>query len=136
FKLGGGSFEKGNTYYIPYVFSDWSNYRKYDAFSHMAVTGSRVNVRNKPDLHASSVLGQITYEVVKVNYDKSFPLYGTAQNNNKDYVGDKLWYYIESLDGRLKGYIYWEFVWSPISHRLGLNKIDGIWQITFLVAGD
>jgi len=52
------------------------------------------------------------------------------------YVGEKLWYFIESLDGKLTGYVYWDYIWSPIGYRAAFYKIDGKWQMTFLLAGD
>ncbi len=136
FKLGGDDFTSGDMYAIPYVFSGWPGHEKYDVFDHMAVTGSRVNVRDKPSLKNSNVLGQMSYDIVKVNYEKSYPPFDAPRLENVSYVGNKLWYYIESLDGKLKGYVFWEFIWSPIDYRLGIEKKNGKWVITFFVAGD
>jgi len=135
FELGGGGYQGGDSYRIPYVSSDWPGHEKYNVFDHMAITGSHVNVRERPD-RESKVMGQLTYDIVKVDYEKSFPAFTGQRIEGVSYVGQKEWYHIESLDGEIRGFVYWDYIWSPIGYRLGLKLVDGEWEITFLVAGD
>ncbi|PTB97029.1 hypothetical protein C9994_04690 [Marivirga lumbricoides] len=133
-QLDRGKLKQEDVYFIPYVFSEWPE--TYDPFEHSAITGLNVNVRNKPGLANSQVLGQLTYDIVKVNYEKSYPSFGSPRIKNVNYIGEKLWYYIESLDGKLNGYVYWKYIWSPVNYRLGVTKIEDRWLISFLVEGD
>jgi hypothetical protein len=124
-KLGGGEYQGNGQYIIPYVTTDWPDDEKYDAFEHMVITGTHVNIRDKPDLINSKVVGQFSYDIVKVDHEKSFPSYD-----------ETIWYYTVSLDGKLKGYVFWEYIWSPIGYRASFEFIDHKWKMTFLVAGD
>lgn len=139
--LGGGKYVEGVSYSMPYVFSDWPENTNYDPYTYMAITGSNVNVRDTPSLTDSQVLGQFTYDIVKVDYDKSYPSYEQHKKERKtglynDVIGYKRWFYSESVDGNLKGYVYRDFIWSPIGYRIGFYKIEGEWKITSLLAGD
>jgi len=132
--MGGGYTNNKDSYSFPYVFTDWPE--DYDPFAHAAITGSNVNVRDQPSLEDSKVLGQITYDIVRLNYEKSYPPFTAPQLENVDYVGPKEWYYVESIDNNVKGFVYWDYVWSPIDYRLGLMKEENRWTIMYLVAGD
>ncbi|MEQ8325318.1 MAG: hypothetical protein RID18_00160 [Cytophagales bacterium] len=133
--LGGGNYENGDTYALPYVFSDWPDNGDYDVFECMAITGEAVNVRNLPSSDAN-VLGKLSHDIVKVDWDKSYPPFNAIKIEGLQYVGDKLWYYIESLEGSLKGYVYWDYIWSPIGYRMGFEKIEGKWAISYFLSGD
>jgi hypothetical protein len=124
-KLGGGKYQGLGQYIVPYVYTDWPDDEKYDAFEQMVITGTHVNVRDKPDLKVSKVVGQFNYNIVKVDLKRSFPPYDNT-----------IWYYVESLDGKLKGYVFWDYLWSPIGYRASFEFIDQEWKMTFLVAGD
>ena len=134
-RLGGSAYSTDSEeYFIPYVFTDWPS--GLDPFDHLAVTATRVNVRDKPDLEDSQVLGQFNFDIVKVDYNKSYPPFDEPEIEGVEYIGSKLWYYVESLDGQLKGFVYWDLVWSPIGYRAGFRKQDGVWKIRFLLSGD
>jgi len=123
--LGGGPYEGIERYTLPYVFTQWPDDESFDAFEYAAITGSNVNVRDLPSVEGSKVLGQFSYDIVKINYEKTHPEYE-----------DTGWYYVESSTGDLEGYVYGFYVRSPIDYRLGLEKMEGEWKITYLVAGD
>ena len=106
-----------------------------DYFNVLVVTGKNVNVRDKPELK-SKVLGQLTYDVVRYDYEKSFPKLIHNPIPHVSYYGPKEWYYIETIDKKLSGYIYCDFVWSPIDYRMFLTSENGKWMISCLVSGD
>ncbi len=124
-KLGGGKPQSDDFYTIPYVFSYWPEDEKYDAFKHMAITGTQVNVHDKPGLKNSKVIGQVSYDIVKVDYEKSFTS-----------LDGSIWYYVENLDGKLKGFVFEDYIWSPIGYRANFEFIDDEWKMTVLVSGD
>ncbi len=122
-KMGGDSYSVGDYYALPYVHTNWLEDPAYDAFEFMAIIGSNVNVRDQPNLKTSKVLGQLTYDVVAIDYQKH------------QVVDEVEWYYVIAENG-LEGYVHGDYIWSPIGYRLGMEKIDNEWKITFLVAGD
>ncbi len=124
-QLGGGKYKGNGFYKIPYVSSNWPGDEKYSVFEHMAITGTNVNVRINPHLKTSEVVGQFSYDIVKVDYEKSIPAFG-----------ETTWYYTESLDGKLKGYVFRDYIWSPVGYRATFEFIDTKWKMTILVAGD
>ncbi|TAE48932.1 MAG: SH3 domain-containing protein [Bacteroidetes bacterium] len=135
--LGGtfGGDAPYSTFILPYVFSMDLPNDTLDPFSVMVVTGEGVNVREKPDKSAK-VLGQLSYEVVEVDYEKSYPSFQEEKIAHLSYYGTKEWYYVTTLNQKLRGYVYWDYIWSPIDYRLFLEKKQGQWKITILVAGD
>jgi hypothetical protein len=135
----GGVFTKNNSnqfflFVFPYV--NQVELKNPDDFFHvLVVTGKNVNVREKPD-HKSKVLGQLTYDVVGYNYEKSYPKSNQEPIPHVSYYGSKEWYYIETIDKKLSGYVYFNFVWSPIDYRMFLTQENGQWMISCLVSGD
>jgi len=89
-------------------------------FTSLVVTGKEVKVREKPDLK-SKVVGYLTYDVV--NYD--------PEKSN----GDQ-WYFIQTADQKISGYVHFDFVYSPVDYRMFLTKENGKWMISCIVAGD
>lgn len=72
----GGVFKKNrsNLFYdfvFPYV-NDVDLENPDDFFKILVVTGKNVNVREKPDIK-SKIVGQLTYDIVKYDYEKSYP---------------------------------------------------------------
>lgn len=130
----GGDYSGENSYSFPYVYTNWPD--EYDAFEYHAITGSNVNVRDKPNLKTSKVVGKLTYDIVKVDWDKSEPIDGDIDPEEKDWVGDRKWYYVKQAEGTIEGYVYWDYVYSPIGFRLGLTKEEGNWVISYFIAGD
>ena len=124
-QLGSGKHNGDGFYSIPYVSSDWPEDAKYDAFEHMAIIGTNVNVRDNPDLKTSKVVGQFSYDIVKVDFEKSIGPFD-----------DTIWYYTESLDGKLKGFVFKDYIWSPIGYRATFEFINNEWKMTILVQGD
>jgi uncharacterized protein YgiM (DUF1202 family) len=112
----GGSFQNPDTFVFPYVYSRWPEDR--DAFEHVAVLGTNVNVRSAPKLD-SNVLARLSFDVVKL----------AGQGLGKD------WTAIQLPDGR-KGYIASRYVRSSVGYRGFLVRKNGAWRLTTFVAGD
>jgi hypothetical protein len=124
--IGGPSFDDStdkNSYYLPFTFTNWPE--RYDAFEHYLVYGTNVNVRNKPSIDNSEVLGQLSYQIVKMSNPG-----GEMLSDNNDWVN------VTTVDNSLSGFVYGKFLISPIGYRLGLIKTKNGWMINMLVAGD
>lgn len=89
-------------------------------FNTVVVTGKDVNVREKPDVN-SKVVAKLTYDVVHYDYEKS-------QMN--------AWYFVQTGDKNISGYVNTDFVYSPVDYRMFLTKETGKWMISCLIAGD
>lgn len=124
-QLGGTKYKGDGLYSLPYVSSNWPGDEIYGVFEHMAITGTNVNIRSNPDLINSKVVGQFSYDIVKVDYEKSVRAFEKT-----------IWYYTESLDGKLKGFVSSDYIWSPVGYRTTFKFIDTKWKIMVLVAGD
>ncbi|WP_127021584.1 SH3 domain-containing protein [Flagellimonas beolgyonensis] len=122
--IGGPKHKKdAEDYIIPFTFSDWPE--DYDAFEHFLVLGTNVNVRDKPNTQDSQILGQFSYQIVKWN---------RTENDNSN--TEPQWYNVSSVDGKLTGYVFGNYLVSPIGYRMGLTKTEKGWVISLLVAGD
>lgn len=135
----GGTFSdyktnKGATpsFLFPYVANIQLPNDSIDVYSILVITGDKVNVRQNPD-KASRAINQLNYDMVYVDYDKSFPKNKPGAIENEV---EKEWLYVTTLDRKITGYVFREFTWSPVGYRLFLNKIDGQWKITCLLMGD
>lgn len=124
-RLGGEKYQGDGFYSIPYVSSNWPDDEKYSVFEYMAITGANVNVRINPELKTSEKVGQFSYDIVKVDYEKTMRIFD-----------EPVWYYTESLDGKIKGYVYSDYIWSPIGYRATFEFIDNGWKMSILVGGD
>ncbi len=123
----GGTFSKESNakeFCAPYSFTLFP--ADLDAFEHQMIFGNNVNLREKPDTK-SPVVAQLSYNIVKVDYDKSIK----KPKSENDYN----WLKIETLGGK-KGFVSAEFVRSPIDFRACFEKKNGKWLMTFFLAGD
>jgi hypothetical protein len=111
----------------PYTYSAWPD--DLDSFENLSIFGFDVNLREGPSTD-SRVLGQLSYNVVRVDTAKSV----TRKVGGRE-VGGFTWYYVETLGGK-KGYVNADFVRSPIDLRAGFEKKRGAWRMTFFLAGD
>ena len=111
--------EAGDVVTAPYVFDGFP--QNLDPFGHAAVVGENVRVRVAPRLD-SEILDVLTYAVLPVT---EWGVEGAARR----------WHKVRLADGR-EGYVAAEYLWSPINYRVGFQKTDGRWRITFFVAGD
>ncbi len=128
-KMGGGNYNGDGMYSLPYVFSDWPD--EIEPYEYLAITGSNVNIRDRPTVNGSKVVGQFNYDIVLPDYEKCI-----STPEGKIMSTSFMWFYVKSMDEQLEGYVYGDFVWSPLGYRLGLKKSEKDWQITFLIAGD
>jgi hypothetical protein len=119
----GGVFSKNRTnpfydFVFPYV-NEVDLGDEADYFTALVITNKGVNVREKPDLN-SKLVGQLTYDVVSYDYEKS----------------KGKWYFIQTGDKKISGYISSDFTYSPVDYRMFLTKEKGKWRISCIVAGD
>lgn len=119
----GGVFNKNRTetfydFVFPYVntvdLEDGDDY-----FRTLVITNKGVNVREKPDLN-SKLIGQLTYDIVTYDYEKS----------------EDEWYFIQTGDKKISGYIKSDFAYSPVDYRMFLTRENGKWMISCIIAGD
>jgi len=111
----------------PYTFSDWPE--DLDSFDYFAIFGNNVNLRDTPSKDGR-VIGSLSYNVVKVDNDKS------VMNHAADDSDQKVeWYKVKTLGGK-EGFVHGDFVRSPIDLRAGFEKKRGVWKLTFFLAGD
>lgn len=101
-----------------------------DPYSAMVITGANVNLREGPGKTAK-VLGQLSFDVVKADLEHSAP-FQTPHPAVRQYE----WYKVTTLDDKSTGFVYGDYVWSPIDYRMFLKKKQGQWKITVLVEGD
>lgn len=102
----------------PYWFGAWPDSLAEGVFDHVVIVGEDVNVRAAPSTEAL-VLAQLSHAIVPS------PWAG----------GNEPWVPITLASGE-EGYVAHQFVRSPIGYRMGFEKADGRWRITFFVAGD
>lgn len=121
----GGKFTKPNKEFCaPYSFTNFPE--DLDSFEYQMIFGNNVNLRAQPD-SAAKVVAQLSYNVVKVDYENSVP------DKNKE--GAYIWLKLETLGGR-KGFVSAQYVRSPINYRACFEKRKGSWLMTFFLAGD
>jgi hypothetical protein len=128
---GGGSFGRDNRdrptiFAAPYTYSDWPN--DIDGFDLYAIFGNNVNLRETPS-REGRVLGQLSYNIVKVDHDRS--KFKPGGEDSREFE----WYYVETLGGK-KGYVFADFVRSHVDYRAGFEKKGGRWKMIFFIAGD
>lgn len=111
----------------PYTFAAWPD--DLDSFDYLSIFGFDVNLRERPSTD-SRVLGQLSYNVVRVDTSKSV----TRKVDGRE-AGGFTWYYVETFGGK-KGYVNADYVRSPIDLRAGFEKKRGAWRMTFFLAGD
>lgn len=123
------------SFVFPYVYDINLPNDTLDIYQIVAITGENVNLRDKPD-SSSKVVGKLSYDIAVCDYEKSTPSFSESKKTEITYCGNKEWYYITTLDNVKKGYVYWDYVWSPGSYRMFLSKIKGQWKIVSLINGD
>lgn len=122
---GGGIFQdNGRRFVAPYVYAAWPD--TYDAFTHLAVTGEGVRLRQTPNSNGP-ILTMVNYDIVG----------SLGFSDNTETIGGETypWAHIKTLSGT-EGYVWGKFVRSPISYRAGFEQRDGRWKMVFLVSGD
>ncbi len=119
-------------YSIPYVFCVQPE-KNEDVFSMALITGKDVALKQSPSL-ASKTLLMLNYNIVSFVSNTS----GALRTKGKNEVGRPTWYQIQMPNGKkkIKGWVYYKYIYSPIDYRLILGKEAGKWLIQAFVAGD
>ena len=115
---------KSKVFYAPYTFDSFPE--DLDSFTHEAIFGSNVNLREGPDPN-SRVVAQLSYNVVTVATDPDTEAGKIREKNG--------WSKIKTLGG-LEGWVKNEYVRSPIDYRAGFEKKRGVWKMVAFIAGD
>jgi hypothetical protein len=130
--LGGVLNNNNNTFAFPYVFGLKLPSDTFDVFSTLVVTDTNVCVYEKPS-KSSKVIAKLSYDLVHCDFDKSEP-----SNDLKydDPFPMKQWYFINSFDNKVHGFVYWDYIWCPVDYRMIIKKYGDNWKIVALVNGD
>lgn len=124
-RLGGSFTNKEKTSFMaPYVYSSFPE--GYDSFTYGVITGKNVNLRAKPSAN-SKIIAKMNYDIVEILDTKRLVDRNVANS----------WRHIKMANG-LKGYVAEKYFRSPIDYRGEFMKSgqDGVWRLTFFVAGD
>ena len=127
-RLGGGYMANSNPtlYALPYVYSNWPD--SLDAFSHVAVTTTGATLREQSTANAVGIC-TLDRVILQTDYSKSYP--------QGDAAARKEWWYVQTPDGKLSGYVSQSDIYSPVGYRAIFNQnTQGKWHMTALVAGD
>lgn len=106
---------------VPYWFSAWPD--GFDMFEHVLIVGENVNVRVAPSTEAA-IIAQLSHAIVRA---------GTAGSEAYDVAEG--WTPVTLASGEV-GFVASRYARYPIGYRMGFEKVDGRWRITFFVAGD
>ncbi|MEO1348467.1 MAG: SH3 domain-containing protein [Cyanobacteria bacterium J06635_15] len=101
-------------------------------FETVIVYGNGVNVRSAPNTKAE-VVGKLSNELVTLDQVAMEQLYDEAPDSASGAVDG--WTAIV-LPNQVRGYVYNQFVYQPLSPRALFEEIDGEWQIVRILAGD
>lgn len=112
------------TFYAPYTFDSFPE--DLDSFTHEAIFGSNVNLREGPSSD-SRVVAQLSYNIVTVETDPD-----TEAGKIRETKG---WSKVKTLGG-LEGWVKNDLVRSPIDYRAGFEKKRGVWKMVAFIAGD
>ncbi|MFN2441747.1 MAG: SH3 domain-containing protein [Thermoanaerobaculia bacterium] len=119
--LGGGGAFRGEgddrSFWAPYVYAIWPE--DVDAFEHVAATGRRVVVRERPETRAGEV-ARVDHEILELV---------RREEESAE------WLRVRTPAG-VEGWVAESDVRSPIGYRAGFNRNGGTWRMTALVAGD
>lgn len=111
-------------FYAPYTFNTFPE--DIDSFTHEAIFGSNVNLREGPSAE-SRVVAQLSYNIVTVETDPD-----TEAGKIREKRG---WSKVKTLGG-LEGWVKNDLVRSPIDYRAGFEKKRGVWKMVAFIAGD
>lgn len=129
-----GLIKSENYYDFPYVCQlPW--YKEPSGFTtDLCAIASDVKVYEKPDLK-SKVIGQLNYEVVKVDYEKIEKIKDKL-NGVSYYDLTKDWYYIIKYKEKVEGFVQSKDLYSMMGYRGKIEKINGKYLITTFASGD
>ena len=127
----GGAFTgegrgKRTSFAAPHTYTNWGS--GIDDIEFSAIFGNNVNLREAGSKDAK-VIGQLSYNVVRVDWNRS------VRARPGDEESEVEWFFVETMGG-LKGFVYKDYVRSPLDFRAGFEKKRGVWKMTFFVAGD
>jgi len=128
----GGSFGEDtgddvSRFFAPYTYSEFPDDPEIDMFRDGIVIGTDVNLRESPDTK-SKIIGTLSHNIVKIDFERSVL--------KKNPAGiDYAWYKIETFGGK-KGFVSGDYIRGGVDYRIGFEKKNGKWRMTFFLAGD
>lgn len=103
-----------------------------DYYNIGVITGKNVNLRSSPDT-AGPIKSKLSYDVI---WFVEEDLTGKTKSGTNKY-GDPEWYLVETYDRAQRGWVNWQYVYSPMDCRMFLYQTKkGVWKISAFVAGD
>ncbi len=118
FSMGGTFFGVHNHMFVlPYIFGNWPE--DYDPFGYVAVIKKNIYLRDSPTVK-SKVIKKLSYDILEIL---------------ESGVEKGKWSKVMTADS-LAGYVYSDFVRSPLDYRAILKKENGKWKIISFVSGD
>ena len=120
----GGRLEDDTVFVAPYVYAFWPD--TVDAFTHLAVTTLRAEVRSRPSPDAP-LMGTASLTILQLAEWTGLHDRPTAR--------DTVWARVVMPDGT-RGWVRGDQVYSPIGWRGIFVRSEGRWRLSVLVAGD
>jgi hypothetical protein len=124
--LLGGRFDKNGNFTAPYTFTDFPDSEQIDVYSHCIVIEKDVKIFERPSSD-SKVIGNLSYEVVRLNDPNSFFLPSQKESIK--------WTAVTSSSG-IKGFVSRNKLRSPGDYRVSFENRNGQWKMAFFIAGD
>ena len=118
----GGTFDRDGNFVAPYVYSHWPEV--YDAFEYVAITGTRVRVREGPSTD-DPVMGHASYEILRLDTD----------GPNGNVLRVQGWTTVD-FGSEYSGYVDSRYVRSPVGYRAFFTRGAAGWRMVLFLAGD
>ena len=131
----GPAIDSGGTVWFPYLFLiDLSDA---DAANVYQVPGTDVRIRQRPDASAP-IVGTVSHALVSYRADRTIIPICTNPMHSHHYskTFNRDWVPVMTTDHKVKGFIYWQYVYHPFEYRMAVERKAGHWYITTLVNGD
>ncbi|NBC07325.1 MAG: SH3 domain-containing protein [Bacteroidetes bacterium] len=115
---GGAFSDGGKRFTAPYYAATWPA-DQYDPEQYVAMTGTGVRLRNAPNLNGQTLTTVSYYPIVELlGYAKEQEIGGATHP----------WVQI-ALENGTKGYVFGQFVGTPLGPRLTFEQSGGRWQL-------
>lgn len=125
--------DKSKEYNFPYIFC-FQPKKNEDVFELALITEKDVALKQNPSFNSKTLL-KLNYNVVSYVF---IPKSDGVITKGKNELNYPEWYLITVQNGKkkMKGWVYYKYIYSPVSYRLILGKENNKWLIQAFVAGD
>jgi len=120
-----------NEYTTPYVFC-MPLKKNDDPFYIVVVTEKNIPLKENPRTSSKTLL-TLNYNIISL-----LPTLSMSNEKEKNEIGEPKWSFVsvKYRKKEFKGWVYYKYIYSPVSYRLILGKENGKWQIQAFVTGD